>query len=185
MRKAKVMRRLVDTLVDEVRLPVPTTPDALFGELIRAVGKGTGRELELVKERFPYGTASGLWLDLPDRDLVVVEQRATPLHQLAIFFHEVWHLETGTCASHVVGRPVAARMLSTRPDLPQLAETVRRVAARSDFSRVEEADAERFGLLAVTRFRMWLEGEDDGPSADLGEIAGRIGASLGSRRRQV
>ncbi|MFF3611406.1 toxin-antitoxin system, toxin component [Streptomyces sp. NPDC002580] len=179
------MRRLVGELVADVALPVPTEPAALFDALIRLVSAKTGRELVLLQEEFPHRTASGLWLDLPDRDIIVIDRRTTPLHQLAIFFHEVWHMLEGACGNHPLGQSVATRMLSTRPDLPRLEETVRRVAARTEFKHSEEAAAEMFGLLAVTQFRVWLEGEPGGAPADLDEVAGRIGASLGNRRRRV
>ncbi|MEU1195234.1 toxin-antitoxin system, toxin component [Streptomyces sp. NPDC005813] len=185
MRKAKVMRRLIDELVDDLGLPVPAEPDDLFVALVDLVSRRTGRELVLLQEEFPYRTASGLWLDLPDRDVIVVDKRATPLHRLAIFFHEIWHMLDGACGHHVPGGTVAGGLLSARADLPRLDETVRRVAARTEFDHREEAAAEKFGLLAVTRFRVWLEGEPDGTPPDRGEIAGRISASLGDRRRKA
>ncbi|MCX4904693.1 toxin-antitoxin system, toxin component [Streptomyces sp. NBC_00878] len=179
------MRDLIGQLTDRLRLPVPADPDQLFAALLAIVSEMRGREVQLLMEAFPHQTASGLWLDLPEFDLIVVDKRATPLHQLAIFFHEVWHMLKGDCGNHAVGRTVATRMLSTRADLPELPDTVRKVAARTEFKRREEADAERFGLLAVTRFRVWLEGEPDREATDRGQIAGRIGASLGQRRTQA
>jgi hypothetical protein len=190
--KAKEMRDLISQMRDligqlgyGVHLPAPTDPDRLFEALLAVVSTMRGREVQLVMEEFPHQTASGLWLDLPDFDLIVVDKRATPIHQLAIFFHEVWHMLKGDCGNHAVGKTVATRMLSTRTDLPQLQETVRKVAARTEFRRREEVDAERFGLLAVTKFRVWLEGEPNSGATDRGQIAGRIGASLGQRRPQV
>ncbi|MCX4238218.1 toxin-antitoxin system, toxin component [Streptomyces sp. NPDC020707] len=176
------MRKLIGQLVDGLTLPVPTEPDTLFAALVTTVSELRGREVRLVKEEFPHQTASGLWLDLPAYDLIVVDKRATPMHQLAIFFHEVWHMLRGDCGNHVVGKAVAARMATTGAELPELREPVRKVAARTEFDRREEADAERFGLLAVTRLRVWLEGEPDSAAMDRSKIAGRIGASLGQRR---
>ncbi|MFG2348699.1 toxin-antitoxin system, toxin component [Streptomyces phaeochromogenes] len=183
--KAKEMRNLIGQLADGLSLSVPTDSERLFAALIESVSEIRGREVHLIKEEFPHQTASGLWLDLPTHDLIVVDKRATPLHQLAIFFHEVWHMLKGDCGNHLVGTAVAARMLTTRADLPDLQETVRKVAARTEFDRSEEADAERFGLLAVTQFRVWLEGGPNGMAMDRDQIAGRIGASLGHRRPQV
>ena len=179
------MRSLIGQLADGLTLPTSADPDALFAALITAVSELRGREVRLVKEEFPHHTASGLWLDLPAYDLIVVDKRATPLHQLAIFFHEVWHMLKGDCGNHVVGKAVAARMLSTGAELPELQEPARKVAARTEFDRREEADAERFGLLAVARLRGRLEGEPGSVAMDRGRIAGRIGASLGQRRPQV
>ena len=82
VRRVRVMRRLVDELVAGIGLPVPTEPDALFDALIRLVSAKTGRELIVLRKEFPHRTASGLWLDLPDRDIIVIDERATPLHQI-------------------------------------------------------------------------------------------------------
>ncbi|MEV0225414.1 toxin-antitoxin system, toxin component [Streptomyces sp. NPDC050704] len=184
MRKAKEMRRLRDRLVGALTLPIPAVPDALFAELITIVEAIRGREIQLLKEEFPHRTASGLWLDLETRDVIVVDRRGTPFHQLGILFHEVWHMLNGDCGTHVVGRAVAARMLSARADVPDLETAVLKVAARTDFSEREERDAEEFALLAVTRCRVWLEGAPDSGPMDRGHVAGRIGMSLGHRRHQ-
>ena len=182
MRKGKERRLLIDQLVGEIDLPIPTDPDSLFTALLAIVSRIRGRHVELAKEEFPHRTASGLWLDLESYDLIVVDKRAVPVHQLAIFFHEVWHMLKGDCGHHVDGVAVAARMVSDRADLT---EAVRRVAARTEFSTGAEEDAEKFALLALTQSRVWLEGSPDTGSMDRQKVAGRIGASLGHRRPQV
>ncbi|WP_241266776.1 toxin-antitoxin system, toxin component [Streptomyces scabichelini] len=184
----KEMRQFIDRLVGELRaggreLSIPTDPDELFAALIEVVSEIRGRNVVLLKEEFPHRTATGLWLDLPEEDLILVDKRATPLHQLAILFHEIWHMIKGDCGHHVAGAAVAARMLDKRADLRHLQSTVVRVAARSVFDEQVEQDAETFALKAVTHFRVWLEGKPD--NTDRTQIAGRIGASLGSRRPQA
>ncbi|GAA3210174.1 hypothetical protein GCM10020256_08050 [Streptomyces thermocoprophilus] len=104
---------------------------------------------------FPPGTASGLWLDMADQDLVVVEERTAPEHQLVILGHELWHMQAGHGGHHVDGATVAARLLDETSDL---AATVRAVAARTRFDLAEERDAERFGLLLASKCRTWLAG---------------------------
>ncbi|MFE9649545.1 toxin-antitoxin system, toxin component [Streptomyces sp. NPDC006365] len=184
----KEMRQFIDRLTGELRaggreLTIPTDPDELFAALIEVLSEIRGRKVVLLKEEFPHRTATGLWLDLPDEDLILVDQRATALHQLAILFHEIWHMIKGDCGHHVAGATVAARMLDQRADLRHLQPTVVRVAARSVFDERVEQDAETFALKAVTHFRVWLEGKPE--NTDRAQIAGRIGASLGSRRPQV
>ncbi|MER7677432.1 MULTISPECIES: toxin-antitoxin system, toxin component [unclassified Streptomyces] len=177
--RAREMRHLIRRLTDGLALPVPADPDALFAALTARVAEMRGRQIVLLKEEFPQGTATGLWLELPEQDVVVVDRRAAPVHQLAILCHEIWHMTQGDCGHHTSGSRVAARVLSDRADLPR---AVGAVAARTEFNERSEQDAETFALRAVTRLRVWLEGEADGLAADRTRIAGRITASLGHHR---
>ncbi|QIY77533.2 toxin-antitoxin system, toxin component [Streptomyces sp. RLB1-33] len=180
--RAKEMRNLIGQLADGVSLPVPAAPDALFDALIAVVAGMRGREVVLLKEEFPHRTATGLWLDMPDHDIILVDKRAAPVHQLAILCHEIWHMIKGDCGHHADGIPVAARVLSDRADVQR---TVRAVAARTEFHERAEQEAETFALRAVAHLRIWLEGEPGSLATDRSQIAGRIGASLGHRRSQV
>lgn len=103
-----------------------------------------GRPVEFRTAAFPPGTASGLWLDMADRDLVVLEERTAPDHQLVILGHELWHMNAGHGSHHVDGGTVAARLLSEEGDL---GAAVRKVAARTRSHLAEEMEAESFGLL--------------------------------------
>ena len=184
----KEMRRLIDHLADGLHARGPAVPadaDSLCAALITVVRDLRGRDIEVLKEEFPHRTATGLWLDLPTHDLIVIDKRAAPLHQLAIFCHEIWHMIKDDCGHHVAGVDVAARMLDNNADLRNLKQTVLRVAARSVFDEKAEQSAETFALKAVTQFRIWLEGQPDHLAQDRTRVAGRIGASLGSRRPQV
>jgi hypothetical protein len=185
LRAEREMRRFIDRLAGELQsgkheLPVPLTAEALCDALIDVVSEIRGRKVMLLREEFPEQMASGMWLDLADQDLILVDVRAKPLHQLAILCHEMWHMINGDCGHHVTGTSVAARMLDQRAGLQDLRGTVVRAAARSEFDERAEQAAETFALKAVTHFRFWLEGEPD--SRDRTRVAGRIGASLGSRR---
>ncbi|MET7981898.1 MULTISPECIES: toxin-antitoxin system, toxin component [unclassified Streptomyces] len=181
-RKAKEMRKLIGQLTDGLVLPVPADPDALFAALIDRASVIRGRQVILLKEEFPHRTATGLWLDMPEHDIILVDRRAAPVHKLAIICHEIWHMIKGDCGHHADGVPAAARTLSDRADFQQAARTV---AARTEFHARAEQDAETFALRAVTQLRVWLEGDPGSPSGDRTEIADRIGASLGHRRFKV
>ncbi|MCK1820749.1 toxin-antitoxin system, toxin component [Streptomyces sp. XM83C] len=178
----KEMRRLCGELVSELDLPAPARPDELYTALCGAMSRRRGRPVRVRMSVFPPGTASGLWLDMADQDLVVVEERTAPEHQLVILGHELWHMQAGHGGHHVDGATVAARLLDETSDL---AATVRAVAARTRFDLAEERDAERFGLLLASKCRTWLAGAG-GRGAGRGtrqaeHLAGRIGASLGYR----
>lgn len=178
----KEMRRLCGELVAELDLPAPAAPDELYTALCGAMSRRRGRPVHVRTSAFPPGTASGLWLDMADQDLVVIEERTAPEHQLVILGHELWHMQAGHGGHHVDGATVAARLIG---DTTDLAATVRAVAARTRFDLEEEQDAERFGLLLASKCRTWLTGAaawGAGPGTRQAEhLAGRIGASLGYR----
>ena len=97
------MRRLCGELVTELTLPVPARPADLYAALCEAMSRRRGRPVLFRTAAFPPGTASGLWLDMADQDLVVVEERTAPDHQLVILGHELWHMKAGHCGHHVAG----------------------------------------------------------------------------------
>ncbi|MFI6010963.1 toxin-antitoxin system, toxin component [Streptomyces sp. NPDC051243] len=168
------MRRLCGELVAEVKLPAPTAPEKLYGALCDAMSRRRGRPVQFRTSAFPAGTASGLWLDMADQDLVVIEERTAPDHQLVILGHELWHMQAGHASHSVEGASVAARLLDDKADLRS---TVLRVAARSHFDQAEEKEAEAFGLLLASKCRPWLAVSSARGQRD--HLAGRIEASLG------
>ncbi len=178
----KGMRRLCGELVEELALTAPARPTELYAALCEAMSRRRGRPVLFRMAAFPPGTASGLWLDMADRDLVVVEERTAPEHQLVILGHELWHMKAGHRGHHVEGAAVAARLLDgdgTDRDEEALRATVRAVAARSRFDLAEEKEAEAFGLLLASKCRTWLAGSALRGPVQRDHLAGRIGASLG------
>ena len=152
----KHMRRLSGELVAELELDAPARPEDLYGALCDAMSRRRGRPVHFRTAPFPPGTASGLWLDMADQDLVVIEERTAPDHQLVILGHELWHMNAGHCSHHVEGAAVAAR---------------------SHFDQAEEKEAETFGLLLASKCRTWLAVSSVRGQRD--HLAGRIEASLG------
>ncbi|MEU4654713.1 toxin-antitoxin system, toxin component [Streptomyces sp. NPDC023723] len=173
------MRQLCGRLVAELTLPVPAPPADLYGQLCGAMSRRRGRPVLFRTAAFPPGTASGLWLDLADRDLVVVEERTAPEHQLVILGHELWHLTAGHRGHVTGGAAAAARLLAENPDADALRATVRAVAARSRFDLADEREAESFGLLLASKCRTRLAGSSLREPVRRDRLAGRIEASLG------
>ncbi|MFG3295943.1 toxin-antitoxin system, toxin component [Streptomyces sp. NPDC048179] len=192
------MRRLSGELVGELTLPAPAPPHELYRALCDATSRRRGRPVLFRTAVFPPGTASGLWLDLTDRDLVVVEEGTAPDHQLVILGHELWHLYAGHHGHDVEGIGAAARLLNettgrgrgrgtgdTGPDSDRAAvqaavrAAVQGMAARTRFDRGEERDAETFGLLLASKCRTWLAGSTLRGPVRRHDVAGRIEASLG------
>ncbi|MFF7971374.1 toxin-antitoxin system, toxin component [Streptomyces sp. NPDC007905] len=175
------MRRLCAELVGGLTLPAPAPPHELYRALCEAMSRRRGRPVHFRTAAFPPGTASGLWLDMADRDLVVVEERTAPDHQLVILGHELWHMQADHCGHHVdgAGVGVATRLLSDDTDQAALEATVHRVAARTRFDQAEERDAEAFGLLLASKCRTRLTGSALRGPVQRDDVAGRIEASLG------
>ncbi|MFC7814556.1 MULTISPECIES: toxin-antitoxin system, toxin component [unclassified Streptomyces] len=176
------MRRLCGELVEELTLPAPAPPAELYAALCGAMSRRRGRPVLFRAAAFPPGTASGLWLDMAEQDLVVVEERTAPDHQLVILGHELWHMQAGHHGHDFEDGVVAARLLDAggqEPDEEALRATVRAVAARSRFDLAEEKEAESFGLLLASKCRTWLDGSPLRGPVQRDHLAGRIGASLG------
>ncbi|MCP3818364.1 toxin-antitoxin system, toxin component [Streptomyces sp. A3M-1-3] len=199
----KAQRRLCGELVAAIELPAPAEPTALYAALCDGMSRRRGRPVQYRMASFPPGTASGLWLDMADRDLVVIEERTAPDHQLVILGHELWHMKAGHCSHHVEGAAVAARLLSDEADLratvlkvraavaarllsdeADLRATVLKVAARTRFDQAQENEAESFGLLLSSKCRPWLAGSSARGPVRRDVLAGRIEAALGYRGPQ-
>ncbi|MEU3250619.1 toxin-antitoxin system, toxin component [Streptomyces sp. NPDC006997] len=170
------MRRLCGELLAELSLPVPAQPADLYAALCAAMSRRRGRPVVFRTAAFPPGTASGLWLDMAEQDLVVVEERTAPDHQLVILGHELWHMTAGHRHHHVDGAAVAARLLDDGADLRA---TVLRAAARTRFDLADEKDAESFGLLLASKCRALLAGSPTRGPLQRDDLAGRIETSLG------
>jgi hypothetical protein len=180
---AKQQRKLIAELSATVaeNLDVPAEPRAVFEALCQAMRR-EGRPVTLSIRPFPDSIAStttGLWLDLEDQDLIVVEEKLEPDHQLVVLGHELWHMHTGHAGhNHLGGAAVAARAaLSDQVDWPEVA---RHVAARAHSHQEDEVAAEGFGLLLGSRMKTWLA--LPGSTRQLDEVARRINAALGYRQ---
>lgn len=176
------MRRLCCELVAELRLPVPARPADLYAALCEAMSRRRGRPVRFRTAAFPPGTASGLWLDMVDQDLVVMEERTAPDHQLVILGHELWHMTAGHRGHDLEGVEVATRLLGEAPDEEDLRATVLKVAARTRFDLADEKEAEAFGLLLASKCRTWLAGSSLRGPVQRDHLAGRIEVSLGYLR---
>ncbi|MFF8730128.1 toxin-antitoxin system, toxin component [Streptomyces sp. NPDC015171] len=159
------------------KVSVPTDPRTLFTALCDAMSERRGgRPVTLIRRAFPETMAdiTGLWLDVKDQDVIVIEDSLSPDHQLVVLGHELWHMHAGHCGHDLGGAAVAARAaLSDEVQWPELA---RLIAARSHSGHEDEVDAEGFGLLVASRMAGWLAA----PGAPrLDGVARRIGASLG------
>ncbi|WP_236579735.1 toxin-antitoxin system, toxin component [Streptomyces sp. HM190] len=167
-RSAAERRRLTTRLARAVRarldgpLGVRELGAALCAEMSARRG---GRPVELRFERFPDEIeVTGLWMEFPGFDLVIVEERAAPVQQLVILGHELWHLHAGHSHHRVPGADAAAFALSGGPGWPGSALTV---AARNGSHASAEQEAEDFGHRLATALRPWVDtghGDAAGPA---------------------
>ncbi|MEW1546433.1 hypothetical protein [Streptomyces tsukubensis] len=201
------MRELRDDLARTLERARPEGAEEVFDVLCDRLGERRGRPVVLRLVEFPPGTASGLYLDLGDRDVICVQTNTHPLHQLVIFGHEVWHMVAGhgvrDPAEPASGRPLrgpdpepgspqgrAGGVVTVPARLPMTADVpagagvaqsaVQSLAARTDFRQREESEAETFGLELGSHLRGWLDGTR--PAAPGTGVAERIRTSLGHHR---
>ncbi|MFE3761050.1 toxin-antitoxin system, toxin component [Streptomyces sp. NPDC059104] len=191
MFKQREIRRSIGALTDGIgHLKSPAPAEEVCRALCDAMGLRRGRRIEFHTTPFPPGTASGLALDLGDRDLVVVEQKTAAEHQIVITGHELRHLELGHCHLHVSEGSAAARLLRHDADLREVVESALAVAGRHSPALLkqdraaarkhagEEQAAERYGLELAHAVRHLLAAPD-APVLDRGTTSGRIAAALG------
>ncbi|NUV58821.1 hypothetical protein [Streptomyces sp. CAI-85] len=194
----RTMRRLASDIVECLQ-PLGTDDD-LAPVLSDALSRTRGRPVRLREVVFPPETASGLWVDATDFDLIVYEQNTAPVHQRVIIGHEVWHMFADHCDSGMLHGAAAARTRGEGPAGP-LEDLVREVtrldraelpsvermdaslhiaALRAESPVREESEAEMFGFRFATALEALL-GEDRA-TADLEGIAGRIQVSMAHRK---
>ncbi|GAA3251740.1 hypothetical protein Sros01_37580 [Streptomyces roseochromogenus] len=190
MFEQRKLRRSVGTLVEGIgHLKSPVAAEVVCRALCDAMGQLRGRRIEFRTTAFPPGTASGLALNLGERDLVVVEQKTAAEHQIVITGHELRHLELGHCHGHVAEGSAAARLLRHDADLQEAVESALAVAGRHSPAflkqdgpaarkhRGEEQAAERYGLELAHAVKHLLA-EPLAPALDRDTTSGRIAAAL-------
>ena len=108
-------------------------------ELVRAISKARGRPLEVVYQDIGPGEKMpcGVWVPLPEGDVVVVESRTSQAHQEHICLHELAHILCGHTGAEVLAAGYLAKLL---PDIAP--EKVATVLARTSYGSKQERDAE-------------------------------------------
>ncbi|MFC9931863.1 ImmA/IrrE family metallo-endopeptidase [Streptomyces sp. NPDC127190] len=176
---AKDQRKLMADLGAGVaaKVDVPAEPHAVFAALCEVMSERRGgRPVTLITRAFPENMAdtTGLWLDVQDADVIVIEENLSPDHQLVVLGHELWHMHAGHCGHDLGNAAVTTR--AALSDQIEWAQLARHIATRSHSNQEDELEAEGFGLLLSSRMAGWLAV----PGARrLDDVARRIGVSLG------
>ncbi|MFJ3923433.1 toxin-antitoxin system, toxin component [Streptomyces sp. NPDC090022] len=171
------MRALNRKLAARVALPPgPAETADLFREMERILSaeEFRGRPVQIIEAAFPAGVASGVWLDMTDRDLIVVERNTAPQHKLHILGHELGHMFFAPCQDHSDPAAIAAaQVIGGGTDVD---EAVRSAAARTGFDELAEQRAEHFGALFGRQFHRFVEADPHRAPAE--GLAGRIDAAF-------
>ncbi|MFY1632065.1 hypothetical protein ACN27F_02070 [Solwaraspora sp. WMMB335] len=162
--------RLVRQLDRTVGLPVPFHLEEFLDRWSRHRGGRPISLFPLTVAELPVGTC-GLWLALPDQDIVAFPVDAPRNHRDHIVLHEVGHM----LAAHAAGpdRP-AAGFADLLPDLDPA--MVRSVLGRCAYGDVPEQEAELIASLIMHRSL------GSGPRVPLG---GRVGVVVERMERTL
>lgn len=152
---------------------VPVEPAKFFTTAAQVLTELLDKPCKIRLELFPHELgASGLWLDLGDQYLIVIEKKTRFSHQLVILGHEVGHAFAGDCGGHATD--ALNEFLAS-----QLGADPVRAAARTGFAEREERRAERCGHRFKLAFGRYAEG--DPSRGAMGDVGHRINQTLGRR----
>lgn len=110
------------------------------------IGQQRNRPIRLLMMPLHEARPCGIWLSLPDVDLIAYEANTSPMHQDHIIAHELAHV---VCGHSVLG---ADRRLDSRQFFPDLDPgLVRALLGRSHYSDEQEREAEVLASLLLSR----------------------------------
>ncbi|MEU3555675.1 toxin-antitoxin system, toxin component [Streptomyces fragilis] len=174
--RVREMNRVSSTLIRGVRRS-GSSDDDLFEALAVVLSRMRDRPVVLRRADFPPETVSGLWLNLPDMDVIAVRRDAAGReHEDVILGHEIWHMLRGHEGVHTATGLRAAARSDAHRALHSAVAALRlagprhehlSVMARSDFHQEQEAEAEAFGLRFATDLRL-LRMQHHRPGHDVG-----------------
>ncbi|WP_185981753.1 ImmA/IrrE family metallo-endopeptidase [Skermania sp. ID1734] len=134
----------VDAALDTVALPDPWQ----IGDYVDAVAAQRGRPIMLHAMPLRASTGlCGLWLALPDRDVIVHETSTVDEHQEVIICHELAHM----LLEHTSDTSLTAAELAHQ--VTGVDMEVVRARGHSNFDRIEELEAELFARKLIARVR--------------------------------
>ncbi|MBG0565562.1 hypothetical protein [Actinoplanes aureus] len=138
----RTLRQRCETILAELELP----DAADVRDLCDLVAQRQGRPIHLLAENLPTGSPCGLAVRTERFDAILYEAGTSRLHQEHIIRHELGHLICGHLTAPVLDAE-ASRLLLPNLD-PSL---VRAVLGRTNYSEIEEKEAELIASLLLRR----------------------------------
>ncbi|WP_416976994.1 hypothetical protein [Streptomyces sp. T028] len=178
--KRAVERELHRRLRRELR-ELGIQPPLNLEELVRALSERRGRPIVLRPFPLEKPGPSGLWIDMPDMDVILYQQETTRLHQRQIILHEILHIlvaewEEDQATPEESPDDFVEGWATLIPVLdPKL---IRRVARRCSYEDQEECSVE----LAATIILEWSSVLDELPPLSEDPEVRRVQSALGDRR---
>ncbi|MFC9131936.1 hypothetical protein ACFT4A_34580 [Streptomyces sp. NPDC057099] len=148
-------------------------------KLAKALGERRGRRSILRPFPLEVPGPSGMWLELPEADLIVYQQETTRLHQRQIILHELLHI----IVSEWEGETVADSAIDFVEEWASLIpivdpKLIRRICLRCSYDDEQECSVE----LAATIILEWSSVVDELPPLSDDPEVRRVQAALGDRR---
>lgn len=142
-------------------------------ELVRAIAAERGREIVILDSDFSgmQSQLCGLWLGLPQRDLIFISDDLSGIHRDHVILHELAHL---LLEHRVVDGATIEEIASLFPSLPPA--LVSRVLRRSHYDNEQEREAEELASAMAAQTRgsqrsTWVNSEASRRAA---EILGQV-----------
>ena len=170
----RAVRRRCESTLRDVSVPSP------FDVRVFAttVSVRRGRPIHLLPKSAPVGLC-GVWLAMPSADYVFFENATSPLHREHIILHELGHLLRDHAPTEVIDDR-ALRLLLPALDL----DVIRRVMGRTNYSAVEEQEAEMIASLVLDRVEFRTPTRDVVSESEVAVVIGRLESTLGSPGQQ-
>ncbi len=148
-------------------------------ELAKALGERRGRPIVLRPVPLEVPGPSGMWLEMPQVDIIVYQQETTRLHQLQIILHELLHIIVAEWEGDVVAESAADFVEEWAALIPIVdPKLIRRVSLRCSYEDAQECSVE----LAATIILEWSSVVDALPPLSEDPEVRRVQAALGDRR---
>jgi Zn-dependent peptidase ImmA (M78 family) len=163
------IRRRCQALADAIDVPDPFD----LADFLAGVGAGRGRPITMLVFPLPAGAPRGVCVAADSTDYIIVDVAATGSQRVHIALHELSHLLLG----HQLRVADLLRHLFQHLDVDLL--QARRIHARTDFTAVEEQEAEMLASLLGQRARLWRPAPTPAPPPSA--LIERLGQSLEHR----
>jgi hypothetical protein len=164
----RAVRRRCESTLRDVSAPSPFDVRAFTA----TVSEKRGRPIHLLPKSARIGPC-GVWLAMPSADYVFFENATSPLHREHIILHKLGHLLRDHAPAEVIDDR-ALRLLLPTLDI----DVIRRVMGRTNYTAVEEQEAEMIASLVLDRVAVRAAPEDVVSDSEVAAVIGRLESTL-------